>query len=141
MGVCERRIRFEAQLGKRKTPAQNRASDRGTVQHARFHRDAMTSQPDVATSAPQKGPCFVATAVFGEAPETETLRVFRDGVLQRYGIGRAAILTYYRLGPSLARFVLVSKTRRAIARAILKPIVRMIALVMNDRSAAQRQPR
>lgn len=52
---------------------------------------------------PKGGPCFVATAAFGEgARELVAFRAFRDDVLQRSGPGFALVRAYYRAGPWLA---------------------------------------
>ena len=132
MGVCERRMHFEATLGKRKSAAQERDSGRGTVRHDRFHRDAVRYRPGVKTSEPRNR-CFVATAVFGESPETRTLRQFRDTVLQRHWIGRAAIAVYYFVGPWIADLLLAGRRRQAIARALLRPVVRLAGRILAAR--------
>lgn len=70
------------------------------------------------------GPCFVATVAFGEdAPELDTLRRFRDGVLSRSLPGRAFIASYYAAGPSLAKLVLaVPSLRNAVRRALVRVV-------------------
>ncbi len=133
MGVCEKRMHFEATLGKRKSAAQERDSGRGTARHDRFHRDAVRYQPGVKTSEPRSNRCFVATAVFGESPETRTLRQFRDTVLQRHWIGRAAIAVYYFVGPCIADLLLAGRHRQAIARALLRPVVRIAGQILASR--------
>lgn len=127
MGVCEKRMLFEATLGKRRTPTQDRDSERGITRHGRFHRDAVRQGPGVQTSEPQPSRCFVATVVFGESPETRTLREFRDTVLRRHWTGRAAIAVYYAVGPAIASFLAAGRRRQAIVRAILAPLVRKVA--------------
>ncbi len=133
MGVCEKRMHFEATLGKRKSAAQERDSGRGTARHDRFHRDAVRYRPGVKTSEPRSNRCFVATAVFGEAPETQTLRLFRDTVLERHWIGRAAIAVYYFVGPCIADILLAGLHRQAIARALLRPVVRIAGQILASR--------
>ena len=55
------------------------------------------------------GPCFLATAVFGEgAPQLETFRAFRDRRLLPSAAGRFLVRAYYAVGPALARVVLAS---------------------------------
>lgn len=53
------------------------------------------------------GPCFIATAVYGDpfAPEVDALRRFRDHRLRPYRLGRLAILVYYRLSPPIAHWL------------------------------------
>ena len=137
MAVCERRMLFEATLGKRKSAAQERESGRGTASHDRFHRDAVRYRPGVKTSEPRSNRCFVATAVFGESPETRTLRQFRDTVLQRHWIGGAAIAVYYFVGPWIADLLLAGRHRQAIARALLRPVVRIAGQMLVSRRTSR----
>jgi hypothetical protein len=52
------------------------------------------------------GPCFLATAVFGEgAPELAAFRGFRDEVLLQSEFGSRLTRIYYRAGPAWARWV------------------------------------
>ena len=76
MGVCERLVVFEPLYGKRRLLEQTAAIERGRREHERFYRGER-----IASAPP--GRCFIATMVFGEGPETQTLRVFRDQVLRR----------------------------------------------------------
>ena len=66
------------------------------------------------------GPCYVATAVYGaDAPEVDTLRRWRDEVLRRRPIGRAAMAWYYRASPSLVRWLQGRpRTQRWIRRGL-----------------------
>ena len=52
--------------------------------------------------------CFIATAVYGDinAPEVQTLREFRDNVLKKRRLGRAAVKVYYSgVGERAARLI------------------------------------
>jgi hypothetical protein len=62
-----------------------------------------------------RGRCFVATLVFGEAPETRVLRRFRDRVMRPRPLGRRLIALYYRCAPRLCRFL---KRRLHLRRAV-----------------------
>lgn len=54
----------------------------------------------------RSGPCFLATAAFGEgAPELAAFRRFRDEVLRCSAWGRQLERAYYDAGPHLARMV------------------------------------
>ena len=98
MGICERRVKFEHDRGKRRTPEQLQAMERGSRAHETFYRDGQ----DVAQGA---GRCFAATLVFGEAPETRILRCFRDQVMRPRPLGRRLIALYYRSAPTVCGFL------------------------------------
>lgn len=73
------------------------------------------------------GRCFVATVAFGEdAPELDTLRVFRDEVLARSWPGRAFVGWYYRKGPALAAMVERRPVLKRITRSALRVITRRL---------------
>lgn len=74
------------------------------------------------------GQCFIATAAYGSAlePEVEALRDYRDRVLLKTAPGRVFVKTYYAVSPPIARIVEKSGTLRAIVRAALAPIVRLV---------------
>ena len=54
-----------------------------------------------------KGGCFVATAIYGgqDHPNVYDLQQFRDKYLLPTRAGRAFVHFYYRIGPTLARFI------------------------------------
>ena len=85
-------------------------------------------------------PCFVATAAFGTpfADEIVVLRRFRDEILRESAAGRAFIRAYELVGPPLAHFIAESERRRAIARAALKPIARLIRALSKAPDEASR---
>jgi hypothetical protein len=123
MGVCERRMVLAARLGERRTPEQLVAAARGTRAHRRFLREALREAPHVQTSEP-KGGCFIATAVYGQGPETTVLRAFRDRVLRRARAGRWLIAAYYRISPSVAHWLVLRPWAVAAARVAIRPVVR-----------------
>lgn len=53
----------------------------------------------------KKGPCFIATAVYGsyDCPEVWTLRRYRDDVLAARWYGRLFIKSYYAISPVIVR--------------------------------------
>jgi hypothetical protein len=69
--------------------------------------------------------CFVATAAFGSplAAEVDTLRRYRDEVLEPTALGRCLTGAYYLLSPPLAALVTVHPCCRALARRLLRPVV------------------
>ena len=112
MGVCERLVKFERHCGRRRTSDQLQAMDRGCRAHERFYLD----RHDDGRSRDR---CFVATLVFGEAPETRVLRRFRDQVMRPRPLGRGLIALYYRSGPKVCGFLERRPRLRSIVRWML----------------------
>lgn len=69
--------------------------------------------------------CFIATAAYGTpfAKELDTLRDFRDQILQQTSLGRSFIHFYYAKSPYYARMILNSPVARSTVRAALVPVV------------------
>jgi len=121
MGACERFVLFEARHGKRKSPCQQAAIERGKAEHDKFFRDGVRSQPKLQTSL-SKPWCFCASLAWGpEARETELLRRFRDRVLRRASAGRWMINVYYRTAPGLCRRIEGRRKLISALRMGLKP--------------------
>ena len=116
MGVCERRVKFEHDRGRRRTPEQLQAMKRGRRAHETFYRNGQ----DAARTGDR---CFVSTLVFGEAPETRILRCFRDQVLRPWPLGRRFIIVYYRFAPAVCRFLDRSPSLLPVARWLLGGVV------------------
>jgi hypothetical protein len=73
------------------------------------------------------GPCFVATAAFGEdAPELVAFRAFRDEVLMRSRAGAGVVRAYYAIGPGAAGWVGRTERRRRGTRALLGAVHRWL---------------
>lgn len=131
MGVCEQRIVLAARLGKRRSGQQQASADMGTARHEAFHRAAILGQPSVSTSEPADKRCFIATAVFGESPQTVTLRRFRDHVLLPRPVGRYLIRVYYYWSPVLADFIGANERRKWLAAGLIWPIVWLAGRLVN----------
>lgn len=131
MGVCEQRVALTARLGKRRSGQQQASADMGTERHQAFHRAAILGQPGVSTSEPADKRCFIATAVFGESPQTVTLRRFRDHVLLPRPVGRYLIRAYYCWSPVLADFIGANQRRKWLAAGLLWPIVWLAGRLVN----------
>ena len=116
VGVCERLVVFEHRYGKRCLPEQRAAIERGRREHEQFYRDGR-----IASAPP--GRCFIATMVFGEGPETQTLRALRDQVLRRGPAGRRLIATYYRVAPGICRMLEQQPWAHSVLRITLRPII------------------
>lgn len=112
MGVCERLVKFEHHCGRRRTSDQLQALDRGRRAHERFYLD----RHDDGRS---RGRCFVATLLFGEAPQTRVLRRFRDQVMRPRPMGRRLIALYYRSAPTVCGFLERRPNLRPIVRWML----------------------
>lgn len=73
--------------------------------------------------------CFIATAAYGSPlhAHVAALRRFRDRYLLTHPPGRALVTTYYRVSPPLAAYIATRPGARALARAILAPLVLAVA--------------
>ena len=125
MGVCERLVVFEHFEGKRPTPAQRAALQRGLRAHQKFASEG-------ASEAARRGRCFIATHVFGEGAETQVLRRFRDRHLRPTRAGRRLILAYYRLAPSVCCAMERWPTTQSAVRAVIKPLVWFATCLLAD---------
>jgi hypothetical protein len=123
MGVCERLVKFEFDHGKKPSARRLSAMNRGRRAHEQFYLE----RHQVGGTT---GRCFVATLVFGEAPETVVLRRFRDLVLRRTRAGRRLILTYYGVGPEICRFLAANPGLLAIVRFVLRGVAWLAARLL-----------
>lgn len=99
MGRCERLVMFEHLHGRRRTAWQQRARERGLVEHERFYREGLAASAQAA----RKGRCFIATCVFVGAWQTLVLRRFRDVALRPHVWGRRVIGCYDRVAPGICK--------------------------------------
>jgi hypothetical protein len=85
-------------------------------------------QPQVSGSSKTGGGCFIATAAFGSqsAPEIVAFYSLRDQMLVRSKSGRKLIQLYYFWSPTLAEVIKKSRFLRALVRATLRPISKLI---------------
>ena len=124
--VCEQRMVFRKQYGRRETPAQQARMNQGSRAHQVLLRQSLRLNPK-ADSSRQPSPCFIATAVFGEvAPETECFRAYRDRHLANSTAGRLFIQFYYWISPTIAAGLARSPRSRQIAKPILLAILALI---------------
>ena len=128
LAICERRVLFEPELGKRHSQGRTTALMRGSKAHADFYDDALQLQQ----AERAQGRCFIATAVYGESTETAILRRFRDEVLLRRAPGRRFVAVYYRIAPPFASVLERSSVLAFVVRLALKPLVFVAALVTNQ---------
>jgi hypothetical protein len=125
MGVCEQRMLLQAEYGARRSSSSDAARHRGTEAHGEFYREARGVQSSRGDSR-----CFIATAVYGESDETQTLRHFRDEVLLRFGLGVWVVELYYLAGPAIAGRIAQSNRARVTARFLLKPCVWLASAIL-----------
>ena len=129
MGVCERLVVFEHFEGKRPTPEQRAALQRGLRAHRQFASEC-------ESEAARRGRCFIAAHVFGEGLETQILRRFRDRFLRPTRAGRRVILAYYRLAPSVCRAMERWPMTRSAVRAAIRPLVWFAIRLLSDHEAS-----
>lgn len=129
MGVCERLVVFEHLHGKRPTPAQKAALNRGLQAHRQFATEGVSE-------AARRGRCFIATHVFGEGPETQVLRRFRDRYVRPTRAGRRVILAYYRLAPTVCRAMERWPMTRSAVRTVIKPLVWLAKQLLAGQTAS-----
>lgn len=78
------------------------------------------------------GPCFVATASFGESYNLTVLRNFRDNVLLSSSLGTAFVGWYYRVSPPLADFIRDSMVMRITVSNLLMPVTAIVAIYLGQ---------
>ncbi len=120
MGVCERLALFEYRYGQRRSVQQRKSRARGGREHRRFYLEGQEQWV-------RRGPCFIATLVYGEGYEVAVLRWFRDRVLRPLMPGRFLILMYYRTAPTVCRTLVRHPWLIGMMRALLRPVVLWVA--------------
>ena len=77
--------------------------------------------------------CFIATAAFGHPfkNQVETLRDFRDQVLQKSWLGRALVEGYYAISPSIADAIAKRPWSRKMVRGALLPAILLARLTLD----------
>ena len=87
-----------------------------------------------------KSGCFVATVAFGDVDSHQvvTLRSFRDEVLLHSRIGRLVVRIYYCVSPTIAARIERSPRRRAVTRAPLERIIRLLPSQITEKKLARK---
>ncbi len=71
--------------------------------------------------------CFIATAIYGtDAPQTNALRKWRDTRLLTNRLGRAVVVSYYKIAPMLVPVLQRSPKLRELIRSLLDKLLRHI---------------
>lgn len=107
-----------AQRGRKKTQ-RSVSNPRGESATARKTRAAQEKK-----GYGSRGPCFIATAVYGDpwSPEGDALRRFRDRHLMPHRWGRLGVHAYYRMSPPIANWL---RRHPRIARLARIPLDRL----------------
>jgi very-short-patch-repair endonuclease len=103
-----------------------RSRHRGFMSNSEY--SATTAQtPTTATTLQTKDACFIATAAYGTpmAQEINTLRRFRDSIMEPNIILKHFATLYYKTSPPVAKVIARSKNMKAFVRLSLKPIIRL----------------
>ena len=104
----------------------------GQVKAASYSVEMPTGKLHVIAFTPSK--CFVATVCFGEnAPETVTLRKWRDQYLIEKSWGRRFTVFYYRNGEKLAELATCSPALKAVAKTFISVFAKAVAYKSNRR--------
>lgn len=114
---CERLVDQERRNGQVVTVEGEAARKQGIAEHDRFHQQ-VTSAHNLPESGRGRGPCFVASAVYGyDDARTDELRAFRDQVLLRTKWTAWVVAAYYAISPPLASWL---SSRPAAAAKVAK---------------------
>ena len=98
----------------------------GQVQTANYSVEMPAGRLYVIAYSPSK--CFVATVCFGEnAPETISLRNWRDSYLVEKDWGRRFIVWYYKNGENFANIVAGSDVLKGISKVVIGIIANAVA--------------
>ena len=87
---------------------------------------ALEASKAISRMNEKKGPCFVATACYGDFdhPDVLALRRWRDNTLLESFFGKVFVACYYSLSPPIAaRIAKFPRLANAIRRHILAPLV------------------
>lgn len=97
----------------------------GQVKSASYSVQTPISTLSVVAYTPSK--CFVATVCFGvDAPETNTLRVWRDNYLIHTPAGRDFIVWYYTHGETIANVIQKYKPLKAACKLFVGAIAGLV---------------
>ena len=102
----------------------------GQIKTASYSVELPNGMLSVTASIPSK--CFIASVCFGEnAPETNSLRDFRDFYLRKRSWGRKFVAWYYLNGDRLSRYISKTSFRLGLTRLLLKIITKIIKHFQN----------
>lgn len=128
---CEQKAVFNDVHGEARTAKVARQAASGSFQHLRFELEGYTRNPaqlltkiSAAKSVGRDKRCFIASQVYGDdAPQTDSLRAWRDRSLMPSMAGRALVHLYYATSPALAAALRRSALATRVVRALLDRVV------------------
>lgn len=121
--LCEQRVVFDRQRGKRRTPESEREMEEGERTHAAMHEEAM----HIGAQAAGDSRCFLATALWGPVdPRTNALRDWRDRKVINRWWGPPIVAVYYAASPSIARLICGVPMLREVLDVCLSGLVRRL---------------
>lgn len=127
---CEKLVVLERKHGQTVTEGGEAARQAGIAEHERFHREVSRNHNRRPHTGSRKGPCFVASAVYGyDDVRTDELREFRDAVLLRSSWTAWTVQAYYAISPPVARWL---SARPGKARFVAKVLDAFRALVVRQ---------
>jgi hypothetical protein len=104
----------------------------GQVKAASYSVEMPAGKLNVVIYTPS---CFVATVCFGaSAPQTTTLRRWRDQYLVEKEWGRKFIVWYYNNGENISKIIAQSPTFKRLAKACIVILVKAISYKLNRRN-------
>jgi len=85
--------------------------------------------------------CFIATAVYGDPScyQVGELRKYRDNHLLKSTAGRAFVRSYYKISPTIARWLITKPTLSKQIRAVLDIAVKHITNAYSRRAKGTRR--
>jgi hypothetical protein len=117
---CEQKVVFDRLHGDARPISVKAKATTGTFEHIRFEIEGKTQR------AVDKR-CFIASHVYGmDAPQTNSLRRWRDRALAPTRAGRMAIACYYMLSPTLLVVLRRSALLTRLVRRGLDVILRVV---------------
>lgn len=118
MGRCERLVVFEQLHGRRRNARQQRAWERGRIEHRLFYLEGRAA----SGYADEKEDGVLAGGVFGESRKTRQARRFRHVTLRPGIFGRWAVRRFCRVLPVICSVLCRWPALRFLARVVLKAI-------------------
>jgi uncharacterized repeat protein (TIGR01451 family) len=101
------------------------SNPQGGVLITQAQASVLIVENEAAPKPDNPGGCFIATAAYGTAMETDVryLRAFRDQHLLTNTSGQWFVKMYYRYSPPVADYLRKHESMRSLTRTLLQPLV------------------